>query len=229
MSHEDPASAPDPSAPDELSEPAAVGSEGGDGAADRSSSRRAFLRRAALLGGVAATTGGIVTALPDDGDSAASAAQDARILNYVLRLERLKAAFYEEAAQGGDLTGELRQLARVLGRHERRHVVWLERRLGERAHDARSYDFGDATSDPDAFAEAARMLEEVAVAAFIGQGANLTRRHMVPFAQITSVEARHAAWIANILQQDPAPGAADEAKTPREVVAEIERTGFEVS
>ncbi|MDQ3778338.1 MAG: ferritin-like domain-containing protein, partial [Actinomycetota bacterium] len=85
------------------------------------------------------------------------------------------------------------------------------------------------TQNPDAFARTTRTLEETAVAAYIGQGASLSRRLMVPFAQLCSVEARHAAWIADILDRDPAPLAADKAKTPSEVLAVIDRTGFEAS
>ncbi len=202
---------------------------GDEKADERATSRGVFLRRAAVVGGTALAAGGLATALPEGAGSTASARRDVRILNYVLRLERLTAAFYERAVEEAALTGELLQFSRVLARHERRHVAFLERRLGRDAEDPRSYDFGDATSDRDTFATTARTLEETAVAAYIGQGANVTRRNMVPFAQITSVEARHAAWIADILDRDPAPLAADQAKAPREVLAEIEKLGFEAT
>lgn len=191
-------------------------------------SRRRFLSRVAVAAGAAAGAGAAATALPKLADSAPPQTRDVRILNYVLRLERLKAAFYADAAARG-LGGELQQLAEVLARHERRHVRFLERRLRQRAASSPSYDFGDATADPARFAAAARTLEETAVAAYIGQGANLSRRYMTPFAQITSVEARHAAWIAEILEEHPAPLAADEAKTPAEVRAAIDQLGFESS
>jgi hypothetical protein len=209
---------------------------GFDGASDathvsrfdmHATSRAGLLKRAALLGGGAVAGGGVATALVQDARSAASAARDARILNYVLRLEELKAAFYREATERGALTGELQQLARVLADHERAHVSFLHRRLRKRAESGRAYDFGDATSDADTFASTARMLEETAVAAYVGQGANLTRRLMTEFAQLCSVEGRHAAWISDVLDRSPAPRAADEAKTPGDVVAVIEGTGFE--
>ncbi|MDQ3857778.1 MAG: ferritin-like domain-containing protein [Actinomycetota bacterium] len=204
-----------------------------EGAADHTvavaSSRAAFLRRAGVLGGTALATGGLVSALPKLANSAASTARDVRILNYVLRLEYLKAAFYREAAEGGGLTGELQQFAQLLARHERTHVALLRRQLRGKAEDERTFDFGEATANDDAFAGAARTLEEMAVAGYIGQGANLTRRLMVPFAQLCSVEARHAAWIEDILDRHPAPFAADKAKTPSEVLAAIDRTGFEAA
>lgn len=197
-------------------------------AAARSTSRGALLRRLGVAAGAAAATGGVVTVLPKLADSAPAAARDVRILNHVLRLEYLKAAFYEEAAQA-ELGGELQQLAQVLAGHERRHVTFLRKRLGGRAANAQTFDFGDATRDPDQFGQAARTLEEAAVSAYIGQGANLARRYMAAFAQITSVEARHAAWIADILERHPAPLAADEAKTPAQVRAAIDELGFEAT
>jgi rubrerythrin len=201
------------------------GSRSGVGA----TSRAELLKRAGLLGGGAVAAGGVATALAQDASSAASAARDAQILNYVLRLEELKAAFYRAAAERGALTGELQELARVLARHERAHVAFLRKRLGKRAESRRTYDFGDTTSDADTFASTAQTLEETAVAAYVGQGANLTRRVMTEFAQLCSVEGRHAAWIADLLDRSPAPRAADEARTPRDVVAVIEGTGFETT
>jgi rubrerythrin len=228
MTHEDSSSASEGLLREDQPEGDPFASGGGKrGADDSATSRSALLKRAVVVGGAAVATGGLVTALPKLASSAAArSSRDVRILNYVLRLEYLKAAFYEEAA-GGELTGELLQFADVLARHERRHVTFLRKRLGDEARDEPRFDFGDATRDPDAFAATARTLEETAVAAYIGQGANLTRRHMVVFAQIASVEARHAAWIADVLGRDPAPLAADKAKTPAQVLAVIEQTGFE--
>jgi hypothetical protein len=197
----------------------------GDGSV-HASSRLGLFKTAALLGGSALATGGVVTALAGRADQALTAL-DARILNYVLRLEQLKAAFYEEAANGGALGGELQQFAQLLARHEQTHVAFLRGRLGSRAGHERTYDFGGATTDPDVFAQTARTLEEAAVAGYIGQGAHLTRPLMVPFAQMCSVEARHAAWIDDFLAQAPAPRAADEAMAPAEVLAVIQETGFE--
>jgi rubrerythrin len=227
MTHEDSSSASERLLREDQPEEVPFASGGGKGGADDGeTSRGALLKRAVVVGGAGVATGGLVTALPKLASSAATSPRDVRILNYVLRLEYLKAAFYEEAA-GGELTGELLQFADVLARHERRHVTFLRKRLGDEARDEPRFDFGDATRDPDAFAATARTLEETAVAAYIGQGANLTRRHMVVFAQIASVEARHAAWIADVLGRDPAPLAADKAKTPAQVLAVIEQTGFE--
>jgi rubrerythrin len=195
---------------------------------DCASSRAEVLRHAVLLGGTALTAGGLVAALAEGGRLRTSTARDVQILNYVLRLERLKAAFYSEAAGGGALTGELQQLVETLARHERAHVSFLRNHLRGKAEGGEpTYDFGEATRDPKTFAATAAKLEETAVAAYIGQGANLSRSLMVPFAQVCSVEARHAAWIADVLDRAPAPRAADEAKAPKQILSIIDGMGFE--
>jgi Ferritin-like domain len=188
--------------------------------------RASMVKRVAVVGGTALATGAMAT-LVDGASSAAVTARDVRILNYVLRLEELKAAFYEEAAGTGALVGELQQLAETLARHERAHIALLRKRLGAKAADERTYDFGSATRNSDTFASTTRALEETAVAAYIGQGANLSRSLMTPFAELCSVEARHAAWIADVLERDPAPRPADDAKPPAEVIAAIQQLGFE--
>jgi hypothetical protein len=191
---------------------------------ERATSRSTFLKRAGALTALAA--GGLAAA-PNLSRSASSLGRDAEILNYVLRLESMKAAFYSRSAAGGALSGELEQLARLLARHEQAHVAFLRNRLGNLAGPERTYDFGDATADETAFADTARKLEEAAVAAYIGEGPNLSPSLMIPFAQMCSVEARHAAWIADVVDDDPAPRAADRAKPPSDVLAFLNETGFE--
>jgi Ferritin-like domain len=192
-------------------------------------SRSDLLRRAAVAGSAAVAGGVLIGGLPKVAASASSRAQDVRILNYLLRLEYVMAAFYETAAAEGRLTGEIKRFVSVVGEHEREHVALLQRILGDDANAEPSVDFGAGTSDPDRVAATARMLEEAASAAYIGQGANLTKRAMIDAARITSVEARHAAWIADILQRNPAPAAADPAKSPSEVSAALRRAGVSIS
>jgi hypothetical protein len=184
-----------------------------------------------LRGGLVALGGVLVgtvagLGIGKEADAAPSRRQDRKILQWLLGLERLQAAFYGAAASEGQLDGELREFAEVVGEQEARHVELLEQRLGGAAGEAPTFDFGDAVTDPDRFAETARQIEELGVAAYIGQGANLTRGTVVPVARIASVEARHAAWIADFLGRNPAPRAADKAKTARQVDADVRRTGF---
>ena len=196
---------------------------------DALASRSDLLRRAALAGSAAVAGGLLFAGLPKVAASAPSRAQDVRILNYLLRLEYVMVAFYETAATEGQLTGEIQQFVSVVGEHEREHVALLQSILGDDANAEPSVDFGDGTSNPTKVAETARVLEETASAAYIGQGANLTKRAMIEAARMTSVEARHAAWIADILRKPPAPAAADPAKSPNEVSAALRRAGVSIS
>jgi rubrerythrin len=199
---------------------------GSDGAGDVGVPRGRVLRSGlvALGGVVVGTVAGL--GIGREADAAPSRRQDRKILQWLLRLERLQAAFYAAAANDGQLEGELREFADVVGEQEARHVELLEELLGGAAGEPPTFDFGDAVADPDRFAQAARQIEELGVAAYIGQGANLTRRTVVPVARIASVEARHAAWIADFLGRNPAPRAADKAKTAGQVDADVRRTGF---
>jgi hypothetical protein len=192
-------------------------------------SRSDLLKRAAVAGSAAVAGGLLIAGLPKVAASAPSQAQDVRILNYLLRLEYVMAAFYETAAAEGQLTGEIQQFVSVVGEQEREHVALLQRILGEDANAEPSVAFGDGTSNPTKVAATARLLEETASAAYIGQGANLTKRAMIDAARITSVEARHAAWIADILRGHPAPAAADPAKSPSQVSAALRRAGVSIS
>ena len=201
---------------------------GGDeiAAAEATASRGEFVRRAIVAGGAAAAGGVLLAGLPRLASSAPSPREDERIFNFILELEYLKAAFYREAAESGELGDEALRLAQVLSEHERAHVEFFRRELGNAVGDEPSFDFGDATTDADKFLDSALLLEETAVSAYVGQGANLTRDRMIPFGRIASVEGRHAAWVRDILGHNAAPLAADAAKTAREVTAAMRDTGF---
>ena len=82
-----------------------------------------------------------------------------------------------------------------MGEHERAHVAFLRKALGNQADPKPTFDFGNTTTDGDRFAATAAMLEDTAVAAYNGQAANLTKPTLKAAATIVSVEARHAAWI----------------------------------
>ena len=152
--------------------------------------------------------------------------RDVRILNLVLLLEEMEAAFYADAEERGALRGELAEFARIVGDHERAHVAFLRDALGARAEPEPRFDFGDTTSHPDRFAVTAAMLEDTGVAAYNGQAVNLTKPVLKAAAKIVSVEAKHAAWIRDIVGQPAAPDATDKPATERQVRAAVTRTGF---
>ena len=161
-------------------------------------------------------------------------AQDVPILNFLLLLEHLQAAFYSEAAARARarvpaaraLHGELLQFARVVAAQEQAHVSFLRQQLGAHARQRPTFAFRGATSDARQFAATALRLENLATGAYIGQGANLSRRSVGFAAGIASVEARQSGWLRDLLGLNPAPHAADPALAPAEVLTAILRTGF---
>jgi len=188
--------------------------------------RAAVLKRALAAGGTLALGGVAIAGLPRLALSAPSPSQDVRVLNLVLLLEHLEADFYAEATRRGRLTGELRQFARVVGRHEQEHVAFIRKALGSAARKKPTLSFGSATGNPSEFTAAALAIEDLSVAAYNGQAANLTKGTLGAAARIVSVEARHAAWIRFIAGKVPAPEPTDAPATAAQVEARISRTGF---
>jgi rubrerythrin len=203
--------------------PTVFPSSGGD---PRGTSRGEFAARALLAGGTLATGGALVAVLPRLAASAASPAQDQKILNFALQLEYMEAAFYADAFAKGKFTGDLLEYVSVVRRHEEAHVAFLEKALGGKAGKEPKFDFGDATSDRGKFIAAAIALEEAVIAAYNGQAANLTKETLAAAGTIVSVEARHAGWIRAIAGKDPAPNATDQPKTAAEIQAYVDQTGF---
>jgi hypothetical protein len=188
---------------------------------------RASLLQRAIVGGGGLMAGAIVySGLAEDSFSAPSPAQDARILNFALQLEYVQARFYQEALRSAGLTGELHEFARVAGAHERAHVAFLRRHLGRRANAAPTLQFGDATRDPRRFTAAAVALEDLAVAAYNGQGTNLSRPALAAAVEIVSVEARHAAWIRDIAGSLPAHRAQDPLWSATKATRALTQLGF---
>jgi hypothetical protein len=188
---------------------------------------RASLLHRAIVGGGAVAAGAVVgSGLADESLSAPSPAQDARILNFALQLEYVQARFYEEGLRSAGLTGELHEFARVAGAHERAHVAFLRRHLGRGAKPPPALRFGDATRDPRRFAAAAVTLEDLAVVAYNGQGTNLTRPALAAAVEILSVEARHAAWIRDIVGKTPAPKAQDALWSATKATRKLMQIGF---
>ena len=190
------------------------------------SSREQLLKRALVAGGALTAGGALIGGLPRVASSAPSPAQDIRVLNLVLLLEYVEAAFYAEARAKGALGRKLRDFVTVVGAHEQQHLALLKDALGSKARKAPRLVFGNATTDPDAFVAAAVTLEDTSVAAYNGQATNLTRATLATAAKIVSVEARHAAWIRAIAGKPPAADATDPSLTQAQVLAALRKTGF---
>ena len=183
-------------------------------------SRRRVIRTAALAAGGALASATALGAA-DRLRAQPSSEEDARALNLVLLVDRAEVAFYTAGLENAGLRGELQEFAQAALRHEREHVAYLEDALAGAADPEPRYEIGAITADPDAFADAAAKLEDVAVGAYNGQATNVSPGAFLAAARIVSVEARHAAWIRSIRNRDPAPDAVDtpydEARVRREL------------
>jgi hypothetical protein len=189
-------------------------------------SRTEILAKGALALGALAAGSAWLGSRARPAASAPSAGQDERILNFALGLEELQAAFYARVIDDAGLSGEPLEFAEVVGEQENRHVAYLREYLGSAARPKPDLDLAGVVDDEDSFLQAAHALEEAGVGAYIGQGANLTVKAVAAAAPIVSVEARHAAWIRDLLGLNPAPAAADPAKTADQVQASLEAVGL---
>jgi rubrerythrin len=197
-----------------------------DLAIDVRSSRRSLIRVGGALGALATLP--LIARLLRLGDASAapSKAQDARILQLVLQVEYTQVTFYEEALRQAGLTGELRDFARTALEHERQHLAAIRKALGAKAAAKPKFDFGQNVKDPRAFTQAAIQLEDIAVAGYNGQAANLTKGTLAAAAAIVSVEARHAAWVRAIAGQVAAPDAVDEPMTAKQAAQGLHEIGL---
>jgi hypothetical protein len=155
---------------------------------------------------------------------------DQGILNYALTLEYLQAAFYTEAERMKAIKGDVGKAARKLGSVERAHVKAFKDVLGRNAVGRPSFDFQGVTEKPRPFLKTAVAFEDLAVAAYGGQAANLKAESALAAAvSIYSVEARHAAWMRYLAGFTPAGRAFDEPKREFEVRQIVASTHFIVS
>jgi hypothetical protein len=184
--------------------------------------RAALFRRGAFAAGiVAAGAPALVIA-------AQSSDRDVEVLNLLLTVEYAQRAFYSQAVDGGGLSGELRSFAEQVRQHEQAHLSLVKGVLGAAAGKEPGYEFGEATRSADAFVDRAARLEDLAVAAYNGQAANVSPEAFAAAARIVSVEARHAAWIRSIAGRDPAPQTSDEPKTEAQVRAGLAELGVKL-
>jgi hypothetical protein len=127
------------------------------------------------------------------------------------------------AEQSGNLRGEVRRFAEIVGANEEEHVALLGKALGSRARRRPSFRFDDGLLRGRRFVRSALILEDAGVAAYNGQAANLTREALLAALRIVSVEGRHAAWIRDIAGEHPAPLAADPGLSASAVTTILKR------
>lgn len=193
------------------------------------SDRRSMLRRIGLVAGGGIVAGAVPFALSTAQGGLGK--RDIEILNYALTLEYLEAAFYDEAVAKGKLSGAVLNFAQVVGAHENAHVQALQQTLGAKAVKKPSFDFKGTTNSQKTFLATARVLEDTGVAAYQGQATRIQAKAVLASAgAILAVEARHAAWVRNLIADGkdllPAPGGFSAPKSMEEILEAVEGTGF---
>jgi hypothetical protein len=191
-------------------------------------SRRRLLRDAGLAGGALAGAGMLFGGFaPTAG--AASRRQDLTILQFALVAEYLGAAFYGAALEEGKLQGETLRYARAARRDEVAHVAFVQtaiRGLGGTPRPAPRFDFKGTTADQAKFRTTALMIETMCVRVLNGAGPLVTKPTLAGAARLVSVEARQVAWISLILEQNPAPSAAEAPLSLATAKRRLAATGF---
>ncbi len=168
-------------------------------------SRRVVLKwTAGTIAGSALFAGSV----PNFGIGQALAAKlgsgDTAVLNYAYALEQLQAAFYAEASTSAytGISADEREILSDIRDHEQQHRQFLASLLADQAIadleiDLSRVDFTDRTS----VLTSARQLEDLTVSAYNGATHLLSKaEYVLAFANIASVEARHAATIRNLIR-----------------------------
>lgn len=128
---------------------------------------------------------------------------DLGILNYAYALEQLEAAFYTQVLAtpySGGSTAEMALLADIRD-HEIAHREFFKNALGSNAIQALEVDFAAINfSSRDSVLGAAKTFEDLGVQAYNGAGKLITTPDYLTLAgKIVSVEARHAAYIRDLI------------------------------
>jgi len=128
---------------------------------------------------------------------------DFGVLNYAYALEQLEAAFYIKVASAppsGFSTAE-KNYFNDIQYHEVAHREFFKNALGTAAIGSLEVDFSSINfSDRTSVLGAAKAFEDLGVAAYNGAGVRLkTDAYIVIAGQIVSVEARHAAYVRDLI------------------------------
>ncbi|UOQ53205.1 ferritin-like domain-containing protein [Hymenobacter cellulosivorans] len=201
--------------------------------------RRSFFMYA---GATAGATALLLSGCDDDDDDTVSTpgmvnlgSGDVGVLNYAYALEQLEAAFYArvKASPASDFSNTEKDYFNQVAAHEAIHRDFLKAAINRDAPGKIIADLNPNFDSIDftkrtAVLNAARTFEDLGVQAYNGAGKYLkTAAYLVIAGQIVSVEARHAAYVRDLISNgsfaddsivDAATGL-DKALEPVDVIA----------
>jgi hypothetical protein len=186
--------------------------------------RGAFLRRA-LAGAGAGVLG--LAAVSRANAAGGLSKNDIAILRFDLALEYLQAGLYTEAERLGALTPKTLDWARVVGAHERAHAKAIKSLLGSKAVPSPAFNYGDVSSNEQAFIKTAVAFEDLTSALLKWQAPRLDSRSILAaVVTLHSVETRHAAWIRHEVGLSPVTSAFDKPASQAKMARLIASTHF---
>ena len=189
--------------------------------------RGAFLRRA-VAGAATGTVG--LTAVSRVNAAGGLTPNDIAILRFDLALEYLQAGLYTEAERLGALKPKTLDWARVVGAHERAHAKAIKGLLGAKAVPSPAFNYGDVSSNEQAFIKTAVAFEDLTSALLKWQAPRLDSRSILAaVVTLHSVETRHAAWIRHEVGLDPVTSAFDKPASQAKMAHLIASTHFVVA
>ena len=128
---------------------------------------------------------------------------DFGVLNYAYALEQLEAAFYTQVASSfaSEFTADQRAKLDDIRLHEVAHREFFKKALGTAAIGSLEVNFSSVNFSSKASVLAtAKAFEDLGVAAYNGAGVRISdAKYLVVAGQIVSVEARHAAYIRDLI------------------------------
>nr|WP_068889668.1 ferritin-like domain-containing protein [Pedobacter panaciterrae] len=128
---------------------------------------------------------------------------DFGVLNYAYALEQLEAAFYIQVASNlpSGFSPVEKQYFQDIQYHEIAHREFFKKALGSAAIGSLEVDFSSINfTDRTSVLGAAMAFEDLGVGAYNGAGVRLTTdAYLVAAGKIVSVEARHAAYVRDLI------------------------------
>jgi hypothetical protein len=190
--------------------------------------RREFFRSSALKLGALASAPLVLAMASHQAFGQDMPQEITDVLVFALTLEHIEDAFYRSGLEAnGLIPAEYVGIFNQIGKHEAAHVAFLSTALGPKAIERPALDltaggkYADALTNFDTYLTLSQTFEDLGVAAYKGQAANLIRNDGILTAalQIHSVEARHAAIVRKIGGKKSWDGAFDEPMSKEDVLA----------